>query len=525
MMKKRKKGLLMLLCMVLIFSSSLTVSAGSQIQVLDKTSFEKELDSAQWHNANGDVYVENGRIVFPKESTADTKLVWKSAARDSGVYEELLTADTSLQIKTLPEGQNFILAFGMKTVETSSGSAGNVEIIFQNKGGIQVTVVAYNDSEEAVEVVKETAVGARLNSNIKISLEVTTKGEFDLSINGKNLCKKTQLPVDGSGRIGFLQTGSCEAIVSDLQFKTYEYETPENCDINEDFNDGTYNANLLNVRMTKATSYPAGAVIEDYNGEKALVFTNTNIGFISTKYTYSNFELEFDVLYQKNLNDLNENGAITKKKTDNFLIRYGCDESTFSNVAWGWSGYSGQIVVGNGSTITHTNNKEIGSKKSENHLFSAGENEGKGYSLKFTMIDNVLTAYVKWIDEKEYTQVMVSDVGVLTTPKGFIQIIMQDGANIVFDNLKITNKDINPALVDVEFKTNVYREVPDYDYTQQEVVYMEPEEEQGFNWYIIPLITLVDAVIVVGITVMVVSLKTRKRKKATEKVGELYEKK
>ena len=508
-MKKMKKLSLSLFCILTLLTPSLSVSAGAIIHELDKTSFQSTLDSSQWNDANGDIDVENGCIVFPKESTSDTKLVWKSVATDSGIYEELLSADTTFRFTALPQGERFILAFGLSTIESSSGSTGNVEIAFANHNGVSATVTAYDSEGNAKTILENAKVANSLTQKITVSLTDTVTGVFDLKINGKKLCSNVQLPVTGEGRIGFMQTGNCGAIVEDLHFKIYDYDTPENCDIEEDFNDGSYNANLLNVNLSTAYSYPATASICDYNGEKALRIENASYAHINTVYPYSNFELSFDVLWQKNTNDYDENMNIVKKQMDNFLIRYGCSTAKADWITWETSGYGGQIVVMN-SSITHSINKELGAVRAENHLFNSAENEGRGYSLKFIMIDNVLTAQVKWLDEKEYTTVFVSDVGSAVTPSGFIQIICLDGANIVFDNLKVINRDKQPALTEVEYKTNVFREVPDYDYTQQEIKYMDVKQEKEFNWYLIPIAALGVGAVCVGVTLCINLLQRRR---------------
>lgn len=523
-MRNIKKGLMLLVCVLLAFSSSMSVSAGSVINVLDRTSFENELDIAQWHNANGDVYVEKGCVVFPENSTADTRLIWKSIATDSGVYEELLSAETEMQFLSLPEGESFILAFGLRTIEAFSGEAGNVEIVFRNNSGITVTVIAYDADGNAVEILKETKVTSLLKQKLSIHLEVTVTGVFDLTINGKKHCSGAQLPVKGSGRMGFLQTGSCKVLVSDLNFKTYDYDSPQNANVDENFNDGTFNANLLKVNLTRAAYYPATAGVCDYNNEKALRFQNALDAYISTVYTYSNFELSFDVLYTKKTNDVDEKGNLIVRRTDNFLVRYGCDVNEYSHINWDTSTYGGQIIIGNGSNINHSNNPELGWVKAESHPFGEAENEGRGYSLRFTFIDNVLTAQIKWLDEKEYTTVFVSDVNESVTPSGFIQIIGHDCANIVFDNIKITNKDENAALTEVEYKSNVFRDVPDYEYEQQAVKYLAEEKEAIFNWYLIPVVTLGVCVIAIGVTTVVSVIHKKKKAQKTVKVGDFHEK-
>ena len=172
------------------------------------------------------------------------------------------------------------------------------------------------------------------------------------------------------------------------------------------------------------------------------------------------------------------------------------------------------------SSISHSQNDTLGYVRADNHDFNSPENEERGYSLKFTMIDNVLTAQVKWLDEDKYSTVFVSDIGNSVTPSGFIQIIGLDGANIIFDNLKITNLDKKPVLKEVAYRSNVFQEVPDYEYTQQEIKYLKVEQKNDIKWYLLPIIALGTSVVLVGLTVGICVLK---RKKEAKRGGEKHE--
>lgn len=517
-MKRMKKIVPFLLCMGLILSSSMTVSAGSIINHLDKSSFASELDNANWHNANGDVYAENGQIIIPKESTEDTRLVWKSPIRDSGIYDLLMTANVKLRFDELPQGEKFALALGLKTVESMHGTSGNVEVVFSNNGGITAAVVVYDENGEEVTIAKEQSIGVSLKRDFAIDCSVRAGGKITVKVAGKTLCTNADMTVNGEGRVGFVQTGSCAVRITDVNFTNYDYDSPENCNIDEDFDDGEFNKNEFTVNLNNAKYYPAGAYITDYEGEKALYFQNGNVCYLSTKYKYSNFEMIFDVLYQKNSPDVDEDGNVIKKKMDNYLIRYGADSSEMNVVRWEAGVFAGQLVIGNSSRVAI--GEVVGS--SENHAISSSDNSKRGYTLKLAMIDGTLDVWIKWIDEKDYTHLLTDTSANGVTPNGFIQIIGQDGANFIIDNLKITNKDQNQKLMQPEFASNIFRDVPDVEYEQQEIVYMEVNEGEDttFNWYLISIITFAAGIAAVGVTALILALK---RKKYAKKAGDTYD--
>ena len=517
-MKRIAKGISLLICAVLMLSSTMTADAGSIINVLTKESFAKEIDNANWHNANGDVVAENGVLVFPKESSEETRLVWKTTARDSGIYDKLATANASLQFTALAEGKTFALSYGLKTVEAMSGDSGNVEITFSNQGGIAVSVIAFDDNGDEVVIAKTQKISASLKSNISIQSTLFSNGTISVNVAGKTICNKASIPVSGEGRIGFVQTGSCGVRVSDVNFTIYDYDSPENCNIDEDFDDGEYNKNELSVNQPSPKYYPSGAYITDYKGEKALIFQNSNVAYLTTKYKYSNFEMSYDVLYQKNEASLNENGEVVEKKMDNYLIRYGCDSDSMTAIRWEAGVYAGMLVVGNGSKIA--SGDIVG--RSEEHLFGNAENAEKGYSVKLSMIDGELNVWIKWLEETEWTHMLTDNNAQGVTPNGFIQIIGQDGANVVFDNIKITNKDAKSKVIEPEYDSNIFKNVKDVEYEQQKVEYLPQETEEAvFNWIIIPPIALTTGILLVVITLYVLSVQ---RKRKGMKAGDVDEK-
>jgi len=108
-MKTLRKSLsiFLVLCLLLCLFT-ITASAGAAVNVIGSSTYkDNKLAAANWHNSNSDVLVEDGKIIFPKESTSETKLVCKDVVEKSTIYNELLSFTGSFNFKSLPSGQTF----------------------------------------------------------------------------------------------------------------------------------------------------------------------------------------------------------------------------------------------------------------------------------------------------------------------------------------------------------------------------------------------------------------------------------
>ena len=117
-MKIYKKLLSLLLCVLLVTMVSISVSAGSAVDIVNKKSFEESINSGYWHNANEDVTAENGKIIFGKDTGEYTKLISKIAAGESNYYENVVAGKTVIKFKSLPSGVTFIMGFALASALT-----------------------------------------------------------------------------------------------------------------------------------------------------------------------------------------------------------------------------------------------------------------------------------------------------------------------------------------------------------------------------------------------------------------------
>lgn len=508
-MKIYKKLLSLLLCVLLITMVSISVSAGSAVDIVNKKSFEESINSGYWHNANEDVTAENGKIIFGKDTGEYTKLISKIAAGESNYYENVVAGKTVIKFKSLPSGVTFIMGFALASVESGTGEPGNVEIEFTNKGGVNAAVKSYDDNGTVKIVAANRRVGS-FNEELTLEFACAANGKFTLLVNGVAVCTAAQTGSDFLGRFGFIQNGTTNIEISDIDATIYNYDAPENVNINEDFNDGEFNTSEFTMVMNGVSKFPATASIGQYKGQNAVMWKNCSNVVLSTRYAYSNVEVSYDVLWQQNSLDV-ENDLVVAQPTPSHSIRFGCDSMNFNAT----SGFT--VSIGSGNKVTATGASEW-KLNAQDFLYSNAENASKGYSVKVTMINNVVTIYLKWLNDKEYFEVghLGQEDGV--TPSGFVQLYSGSNTNIIFDNLKITNLDAKPNLVDVEYKSNKFIDkLKDFEYTPEEPVYMDAEdggEKAGFNFYIITLAALAVGVLGIGVVFVIMVIKKRKANKA-----------
>lgn len=476
-MKRNKtvKGLVILLSIMTLSSGlfSMTSFAGSNDTIIGNASFAEEIDTDIWSNPEGDITIKSGKLIIPSDGTEETRLITVAAAQENERCTELFQASTTLKITALPKGETFAFAFGLQTVEAYQGNKGNVEVAFTNDGGLKVAVVAYGDGGKANTIVKPTKCGS-MNSNIKIEATLMKGGVLTLKVGGKTLCNKVKLPISGAGRLGFIQTGSCGAEVSNVKFAIRKYDAPQNCNIEENFDNGYMNTAVFSSKTIWSSDwYPQSLSVQEYKGNNVLMFERTYLAYIGTKYQYSNFEMTFDVpyMYRKDVRD--ENGEVIQPATANLVLSFGGDSVDHEN--YGYTQAAEAIVFHPSSLVSDLRSNHTG--RDDNHLIFSPECEtDKGFSVKLSVIDAVVTVGLKWLEEDNYSTVLTytRENG---TPTGYIHLWTNVLGNLAVDNIKIVNKDVKPDVITVEPTHDSYDRVADFNYQKEEYQFLEDVKE------------------------------------------------
>ena len=517
-MKRNKamRGMAILLSIATLTSGafSMTAHAGRRDSVVDNSSFAEELNTKLWSNPDEDILIKNGTVVFPKDSTEDTRLITTGMASKEERLNELFQASTRLKLKNVPEGQKFVFAFGLQSPEAYLGNNGNVEIAFTNQGGVKVAVSAYSDGGTETVIVEPVSCGS-MNTNISIQAKLTMDGKLTLQVAGKTICKEVALPVSGEGHLGFLQTGECQVEISSVDIRVYKYEAPENPDVEENFDSGAMNTAVLSSKTVMGSSYyPQSLSIQEYKGNNVLMFERTNIGYIGTRYQYSNFEMTFDVPYAKRSNVRDENNEITDPKNKGFLVAFGGDNVNYSGYGYKEAAdyinflSNSQISAGHGEYVT----------KDDNHLFCSGSvSDDRGFSVKITVIDAVVTVGLKWFEEAQYTQVLTYTIKE-GTPTGYIHIWSTGMGNYAIDNIKIINKDVKPNTITVGYTYDTFERPADFAYEEEPMVFRDVEvaedtTNKGLGQYKMILYAGIQGVILLGISFAIGQIIKKKRQK------------
>lgn len=465
----------------------ITANAGSSKITIDGASFSEKIDNTVWNNPNSDVAVDAGKLVFPAESTADTRLISKTAVSKSDLIEDMLRATFTVEATAIPEGKAFLFAIGLRSIESLPGEKGNIEIALQNKGGIFANVSAYESSDTATAL----ADGKQLSGNkFAFEVQLTTKQHLTVKINNLTVYDG-EIPVTGEGRIGFLQTGGCHVAVSEMKIENFSYNTPENVNVNETFDNGTMDTSVLTSSMIKDYGYyPCRISVDKYLGNDVMLFKNSGLGYIGTKYQYSNFEMTFDIPYYQRTEVYSENFELLTPKSAWFGISFG-DE--YIDTSWYDYDYKSPYMIyfDEWSQIRDlkNNHKILATLGDTGHAFFT-DGEERGFSVKMTVMDARVTIGVKWMEEEAFTTVCEYDIANGQTPTGYIHIWGSEPNNFAIDNIVITNKDTGAQLTQTEYKAGKVVVPEDYAYEKAEMIFKstdgnEEDTDNGFNWYLL----------------------------------------
>ena len=513
MRKQVRVGSIFVLVAALMCGSLLpmTVKAGESQTIIDDSSYEEKINNNLWNSPEGDVLTEDGKLVFPAESTADTRLISKNAVKRYDVIPTMFEAEYSMKAVAIPEGQEFIFACGLSRIESLSGEDGNVELFFRDQGGIVAGLRVYQDTE-AVELAPAKAIGVSAGGACKVSVSLSTKQQYTVKVNGQTLYAG-ELPTTGEGRVGFLQTGGCRVEISQVRITMYTYDTPENPYVEEHFDDGTFDCSKISTQMIfNTTYYPFDVGVQDYNGESVLMFDNAGLSVLATKYQYSNFELTFDVPYFQRVDETDEEGNVIKPMTGWFAITYG-DEAE-EQVGHGYSNSADCILFDRYSVLKSLiREKEtiVRANLANTQYAYFAPDETRGFSVLVRMKDGHIDVGIKWMDEENFSIVSSYDLDTHATPTGYIHIWACETANWAMDNLVIRNLDLNANIIETEYKNAKITVPEDYKFQRAEKEYRDTEADKGLAlWYLFIPGSVVVAGGMIAVSILIRRRKTRK---------------
>ena len=504
-MKKRKWFALAVTAALLVsVAGPLPVQAGSSQSTIDESSYATEINGAIWNNMDEDVLTKDGSLIFPAESTEATKLITKTVVESNRLCETVVKAEADITMTTLPEGEIFAMALGLGSTRANVGDEGNIELRFERKGTLKLSVVEIGE-DEAEQVLLDGVSCGNVGKKVSVSAQIKSDKTLLVHLNGKEILE-SKLTSDGEGRIGFIQTGNCGAVVEHIVISTYTYSQPENCDMEEDFEKGYFNANYFQSELMSIAengTERAYIAVEEYEGSNVLMFRNVGTGYLSSKMQYSNFEMTFDVPYIQRTDVMNEDGTVAIPTSDCFAVVVGAEKCDTLD-----TGNSSEMIVFYSDTVwLYFQDERF---PTTNFEFRAPD-ETRAFSVKVSLVDSVLTVSMKWENETEW---VVLGTTTLEMADGYVQLVDPSvGAlNFAIDNLKIVNKDLEPNLKEVEYKSAKLNVPEDWNYEPITLNYenVKADTDGGFNWYWLIPIVAAGCVISVGVAVMITKRKKRK---------------
>lgn len=475
-----------------IFTKTISAEAGAS-----RANVATEASIVDGHINTGDFMISGGvhgeadKIVFDENCAESSKIIGKTKLNNLGAYgiKNLLNGKMTVELKDLvKDGGVFSVCFGMTGLSSKRDDIGVVEMRFYERNG--VNFVVYEHCDEGISNVLLTSKQYTAMQNggvVALEFSVTTDGAFTLTLNGEKKIEKT-LYEGGEGYFGIFSEGKNVVSIENLSLFGYSYEAPENVDYTETFDGNAYNANMFYTMSKVSPLTPSYLTVED----GALKFSNTAGAHITTRYTYSNFELQFDVTDLQRTAVYDENGNIVKLISNWFSIAFGVDspeqlpESTFSlatslQVEGMFSDEEHDQTVP--STFQRFVLRDKGSVQKIDamnyNIWDAERFDGKIVQVKLSVYDGLIRLWMKTADENEWGDAQFTyDLGY--TPSGYVRIftwgqnsVVGNGlqynsiANFTIDNLSIKNSDYESVrnVTTVEYKSNYIADTADYVYT------------------------------------------------------------
>ena len=509
-------GAILLVLVVILTGINMNPSkvyAGSGEQIIKIDANTTELESGSWSIPNDDLTIETGKLVFSKESSSDTRVITRLPIKKVTDLDELFSMSFHINLKDIPEGERFIIALAVDTIESYSEEAGSLEIYIENGNGLHAGVCSYDETGEAQEVVAGKSVGATKGSDIAVEIKATTAGNLSVTIGGKSIINQ-QSPIDMEGRLMLTQTGGCEVEISNFHLISYTYDRPENSNFTEDFETGKLNTAVLDAKMGFGAghNYYARMQVEEYNGNHVLMFHNARQLYFGTAQEYSNFELTFDMPYYLHKDILREDGTIKTRGTMSMVLAIGCPPG-----AEEWYVYqqSADSIVIEGNSIYNLYTQPTYRKYFDETVYSDPENN-VGYSLKIRLVDTILSVYFKSRITGEWDE-MISYKIADTTPLGRFYVSTGGTLELAIDNFSITNLDKDGNVVEAGYST-YNPPAEDWVYEEYDAPYLTVDAakvQEAPDWlWIVGAIVAAGVLVFVTATIIVIVRKIPKKKGA-----------
>ncbi len=459
-------------------------------------------------------------IAFDDTSDIGNPLLNRTRVQASEELDVALTGSFTLKINELVGEKKFGAVFGVQSLSGDVGEEGTSYLYFEKDGdsyGYGLTY--YGEQENAVIPFAPLPAGTDAEESIEVSFLLYADGAIDLSIGGESVYEGEAGDIAPEGYFGFAQSGNFTVKPSDyidveilsLNLRNDYYFKPAAPDVFTDFNNNMLNSQEWLLRSTTAVDGAAGLGVSD----GALVFDGAGQNAsITSRYSYSNFELRFDISGAQNKPIKDASGNITSGSSYWIAVTFGAETASAED-----AGYSSGNALTNGSFLYFDAERDMTTGErtgkttvclvqkgvyqqfvevpSKYAFFDADFDTETVVTIRVLVLDGRLSVGMKLKDEAGFTEVYSYEYENSFTPSGHVSIYSEGnqyytedsknfdiGSTYKLDNLGLYNWDENGNVIDTDFTSNIPEFVGDYDYVDPWVYTEEGEggaDSRGCN--------------------------------------------
>ena len=273
----------MLLPMFFMTSAS---AGGSNVYLVSSSSVGNGQINTGDFLISGGVHAEGDSIVFDEQVSENAYIKTRSRINNMSDYgiTRLFSAEFTLVVNDIAEEGSISFAFGLDSISNNAGAADSMELAVTYDGYLNFSVLKYTEAETP-EVVKSARFG-NLNYLDEVSIKIEADYRNRLTVYIHDLetpfIYQKATDTDLAGYMAFSQTEQNDFAVSAATVIGYRYETAENPDYVETFDNGEYNSNMFYSRAL-TSSFEGSSLSVDNLKLISNTFPDLNIIWVVTE--------------------------------------------------------------------------------------------------------------------------------------------------------------------------------------------------------------------------------------------------
>lgn len=468
---------------VLLFPISNIANAGvSDIIICEDNSFNSSISSSEWYYSN--VSAVNSELYFSPSVTENARIISKNRIQNlkTSGYNDCFNLDVDLRLISLVG--KFGIAFGLETYSSRVGSKNSSMLFFTATASNVYLHISNYDSNSAESIVlSEYSLADKVNLgvNFNIKFYVDVDGGINVKINNGLVYSNEESNCATTGYLGFGQINVNEAFITHADVRAFKNDTPQNPRYLETFDNSMMNHNVWYTQSK--IGYYSDSYVKSVNG--VLVFKNVADSYISSKFRYSNFILDFDLtsLQREAVYDSDKNLITPISSAFNIVIgaiNYKSLNASYDYLFEFSSNSNSGLKKGSATLLTIKKSNIVLATIELPHEYNIWNNavvKDRAVNFRMTVNNGNVLLQMKYNDEGGYTAVLNYKLDF--TPLGYVQLrgtgfsylegknslqrYVKQG-NFSIDNLMIDNTDTDGQVIEVTYAYYGWIIPGDYDY-------------------------------------------------------------